>query len=454
MDNLTNMRAYFESGATQSYTYRLERLNKLKAAVIKYEQQIFDALYTDLRKSKEECYIAENGFLLTELTATINKLKGWMKHERVSTNLLNFPSKSFIMREPLGVVLIIGPWNYPFNLLMTPLVGAIAAGNCVVLKPSELAPATEAVMQLIIENTFDAKYIFYAKGDGATVVPKLMENFVFDHVFYTGSTAVGKIIYELAAKNLVPVTLELGGKSPCIIAADADVKTTAKRIAMAKFSNAGQTCVAPDYVLVHEQVKAEFIQIFKAITVQFVGANAQQSDGYGRIINQRQFERLEKYLTNGTILMGGHTDKADLYIAPTLLEVDDINAAVMQTEIFGPILPIISYNDDATAIHIIKKNKNPLALYIFTASTTTEQKWLQAIPAGGGCINNATLHLTNDKLPFGGRGASGTGSYHGKYSFDTFSHKKSILKSPTWFDPNLKYPPFTGKLNLFKKIMK
>ena len=454
MDNLTNMRAYFESGATQSYTYRLERLNKLKAAVIKYEQQIFDALYTDLRKSKEECYIAENGFLLTELTATINKLKGWMKHERVSTNLLNFPSKSFIMREPLGVVLIIGPWNYPFNLLMTPLVGAIAAGNCVVLKPSELAPATEAVMQLIIENTFDAKYIFYAKGDGATVVPKLMENFVFDHVFYTGSTAVGKIIYELAAKNLVPVTLELGGKSPCIIAADADVKTTAKRIAMAKFSNAGQTCVAPDYVLVHEQVKAEFIQIFKAITVQFVGANAQQSDGYGRIINQRQFERLEKYLTNGTILMGGHTDKADLYIAPTLLEVDDINAAVMQTEIFGPILPIISYNDDATAIHIIKKNKNPLALYIFTASTTTEQKWLQAIPAGGGCINNATLHLTNHKLPFGGRGASGTGSYHGKYSFDTFSHKKSILKSPTWFDPNLKYPPFTGKLNLFKKIMK
>ena len=454
MDNLTNMRAYFESGATQSYTYRLERLNKLKAAVIKYEQQIFDALYTDLRKSKEECYIAENGFLLTELTATINKLKGWMKHERVSTNLLNFPSKSFIMREPLGVVLIIGPWNYPFNLLMTPLVGAIAAGNCVVLKPSELAPATEAVMQLIIENTFDAKYIFYAKGDGATVVPKLMENFVFDHVFYTGSTAVGKIIYELAAKNLVPVTLELGGKSPCIIAADADVKTTAKRIAMAKFSNAGQTCVAPDYVLVHEQVKAEFIQIFKAITVQFVGANAQQSDGYGRIINQRQFERLEKYLTNGTILMGGHTDKADLYIAPTLLEVDDINAAVMQTEIFGPILPIISYNDDATAIHIIKKHKNPLALYIFTASTTTEQKWLQAIPAGGGCINNATLHLTNHKLPFGGRGASGTGSYHGKYSFDTFSHKKSILKSPTWFDPNLKYPPFTGKLNLFKKIMK
>ena len=454
MDNLTNMRAYFESGATQSYTYRLERLNKLKAAVIKYEQQIFDALYTDLRKSKEECYIAENGFLLTELTATINKLKGWMKHERVSTNLLNFPSKSFIMREPLGVVLIIGPWNYPFNLLMTPLVGAIAAGNCVVLKPSELAPATEAVMQLIIENTFDAKYIFYAKGDGATVVPKLMENFVFDHVFYTGSTAVGKIIYELAAKNLVPVTLELGGKSPCIIAADADVKTTAKRIAMAKFSNAGQTCVAPDYVLVHEQVKAEFIQIFKAITVQFVGANAQQSDAYGRIINQRQFERLEKYLTNGTILMGGHTDKADLYIAPTLLEVDDINAAVMQTEVFGPILPIISYNDDATAIHIIKKHKNPLALYIFTASTTTEQKWLQAIPAGGGCINNATLHLTNHKLPFGGRGASGTGSYHGKYSFDTFSHKKSILKSPTWFDPNLKYPPFTGKLNLFKKIMK
>jgi len=447
------MRTYFETGVTKPYDFRLQQLQKLKATVQKYEIEIFEALYKDLHKSKEECWITENGFFLSEIGVAIKKLSSWMKPEKVGTNLLNIPSSSFIMPEPLGVVLIISPWNYPFQLLLTPLIGAIAAGNCVVLKPSELAPATAAIIKIIIEETFEPAYIFYAEGDGATVVPELMNNFIFDHVFYTGSTAVGKSIYELAAKNLVPVTLELGGKSPCIVEADADIKTAAKRIAMPKFSNAGQMCVAPDYLLVHQSVKDELVSELKKVIHNFFGDDAQKSDYYGRIINEKQFTRLEKYLSNGKLLMGGRTDKANLFIEPTLLEINDVNDAVMQEEIFGPILPIIAFTEMKEALAIIKKNKNPLAMYVFTSSAEKEKQWLNTVPFGGGCINNATLHLTNHKLPFGGRGASGMGNYHGKFSFDTFSHKKAVMKTPTWFDLALKYPPYTGKLNLFKKAI-
>jgi aldehyde dehydrogenase (NAD+) len=448
------MRNYFDSGATKSYDFRKMQLQKLKAAVVAHEEEIYAALHKDLRKSKEECYVTENGFFLAEINNAIKKVNSWMKPQAVGTNLLNFPSKSFIISEPLGVVLIIAPWNYPFQLLMTPLIGAIAAGNCVVMKPSELAPATEAVMKKIIENTFEKKYILYTEGDGATVVPELMNNFIFDHVFYTGSTMVGKIIYELAAKNLVPVTLELGGKSPCIVEADVDTKLTAKRIAMPKFSNAGQMCVAPDYVLVHENVKDAFVQEMKNALVQFFGEDAQQSGFYGRIINERQFDRLEKYLSNGKILFGGKTNKADLYISPTLLEITNVNDAIMQDEIFGPILPIISFKTMEEAVAIIKQHKNPLAMYVFTKNSTKEKQWLNAVPFGGGCVNNASYHLTNHNLPFGGRGTSGMGNYHGKYSFDTFSHKKSIMKTYTWLDLFVKYPPFTGRLGFFKKIIR
>jgi aldehyde dehydrogenase (NAD+) len=454
MEQLEKMRAYFESGATQSYSFRKEQLQKLKAAVVALEEEIYAALHKDLRKSKEESYVTENGFFLAEINNAIKKLNNWMKPQRVGTNLLNFPSKSFIISEPLGVVLIISPWNYPFQLLMTPLIGAIAAGNCVVMKPSELAPATEAAMKKIIESTFDKNYILYASGDGATIVPELMNNFIFDHVLYTGSTAVGKIIYELAAKNLVPVTLELGGKSPCIVEADVDMKLTAKRIAMPKFSNAGQMCVAPDYVLVHESVKDNFVQEMKKALVQFFGEDAQQSGFYGRIINKRQFDRLEKYLSNGKILFGGKTDKTDLYIEPTLLEITNVNDAIMQDEIFGPLLPIIPFKTMEEAVAIIKQHKNPLAMYVFTKNSANEKQWLNAVAFGGGCVNNASYHLTNHNLPFGGRGTSGTGSYHGKYSFDTFSHKKSIMKTYTWLDLFVKYPPFTGRLGFFKKIIR
>jgi aldehyde dehydrogenase (NAD+) len=454
MEQLEKMRAYFESGATQSHTFRKEQLQKLKAAVVKHEEEIYTALHKDLRKSKEESYVTENGFFLAEINNAIKKLNRWMKPQSVGANLLNFPSKSFIISEPLGVVLIIAPWNYPFQLLMTPVIGAIAAGNCVVMKPSELASATEAVMKKIIESTFEKKYVLYTEGDGATVVPQLMNNFIFDHVFYTGSTMVGKIIYELAAKNLVPVTLELGGKSPCIVEADVDVKLTAKRIAMPKFSNAGQMCVAPDYVLVHESVKDALVAEMKKALVQFFGEDAQQSGFYGRIINERQFNRLEKYLNNGKILFGGKIDKADLFISPTLLEITNVNDAIMQDEIFGPILPIIPFKTMEEAVAIIKQHKNPLAMYVFTKNSSKEKQWLNVVAFGGGCVNNASYHLTNHNLPFGGRGTSGTGSYHGKYSFDTFSHKKSIMKTYTWLDLFVKYPPFTGRLGFFKKIIR
>ena len=454
MDNLIQMRNYFNTGITKSYSFRKEQLKKLQAAVKKYEAQLHTALYADLKKSPEECWVTETGFLLSEISNSLKHLKNWMAPETVSTNLLNMPSKSFVMQEPLGVVLIISPWNYPFQLLMTPLAGAMASGNCVVLKSSEFAPATSAIMKQMIEENFDKNYIQFVEGDGATVIPEMMNNFTFDHVFYTGSTTVGKIIYKMAAERLVPVTLELGGKSPCIVEDDANIKVTAKRIAFAKFSNAGQMCVAPDYVLVHHSKKQELIEAFKKVLPGFFGADAATSYEYGRIINEKQFDRLSGYLQQGKIVCGGNTDRSKLYIEPTIIEDVSLNAAIMKEEIFGPILPIIGFNTTEEAKTIIANNPNPLAFYVFTSDKAKEKDWLTSVPFGGGCINNTALHLTNHNLPFGGRGFSGSGQYHGKYSFETFSHKKAVMKTPTWFDPAIKYPPFKGKLKLFKMIIK
>ncbi len=454
MDNLIQMRKYFESGITKPYAFRKEQLKKLHDAVKKYENQLHEALYTDLKKSLEECWVTETGFLLSEVSNILKHLKGWMEPETVSTNLLNIPSKSFVMQEPLGVVLIISPWNYPFQLLITPLAGAMAAGNCAVLKSSEFAPATSAVMKQMIEETFDKNYIQFVEGDGAAVIPQMMNNFTFDHVFYTGSTTVGKIIYKMAAERLVPVTLELGGKSPCVVEEDADIKVTAKRIAFAKFSNAGQMCVAPDYVLVHHSKKQELIEAFKKTLPVFFGADASTSYEYGRIINEKQFDRLTGYLKQGKIVCGGNSNRGELYIEPTIMEDVSLDAAIMKEEIFGPILPIISFENSQEAKTIIANNPNPLAFYVFTSSKAKEQDWLTSVPFGGGCVNNTALHLTNHNLPFGGRGFSGSGQYHGRYSFETFSHKKAVMKTPTWFDPAIKYPPFKGKMKLFKMVIK
>jgi aldehyde dehydrogenase (NAD+) len=451
---LLAMRLFFETGATKKYEFRKKQLIALKKGVENYEQEIYDALYTDLKKSKEECWVTENGFLIAEINAAIHNLKSWMEADRATTNLLNLPSSSYVIHEPLGIVLIIGPWNYPLQLLFTPLVGAIAAGNCVVVKPSEFAPATSKVMKKIIEETFSKKFILFVEGDGATVVPQMMKDFSFDHVFYTGSTAVGRIIYQMAAEKLVPVTLELGGKSPCVVEFDANIKVAARRIAMTKFSNCGQMCVAPDYILVHASKKQELINELKKVIHDFFGDDAMQSENYGKMINEKQFYRVINYLKEGTILLGGKFNKEKLFIEPVLMDNVSLDSTVMKDEIFGPILPIISFTEFNEAKNIIDQNKNPLAFYVFTASKQKEKQWLEAIAFGGGCVNNASWHLTNHHLPFGGRGFSGSGQYHGKYSFDTFSHKKAIMKTPTWFDPSIKYPPFKGKLGLFKLVIR
>ncbi|TMI73449.1 MAG: aldehyde dehydrogenase [Bacteroidetes bacterium] len=454
IDQLAQLKRYFESGATLSYSFRRDQLKALKQSILNHEQDLYDALHADLKKSPEETWVTETGLVVAELNAAIKHLHRWMEPERVTTNLVNLPSGSRIMKEPLGVVLIIGPWNYPFQLLIIPLVGAIAAGNCVVLKASEYASATDVVMKTIIEEVFPREYILYVQGDGAAVIPPMMNGFRFDHVFFTGSTAVGRSIYKLAAEKLIPVTLELGGKSPCIVENDADIKVAARRISLTKFSNAGQMCVAPDYILVHASKKDELLQAMQHNLKQFFGEKAEENYNYGKIINEKQFDRLANYLSQGDIAYGGRTDKQKLFIEPTLLTNVPANATVMQEEIFGPILPIMPFNSHGEARAIINKNPDPLAFYVFTSSRKKEKEWLESTAFGGGCVNNASWQFTNHHLPFGGRGNSGIGQYHGKYSFETFSHRKSVLKTPTWFDPNVKYPPLKGRLKLFKWIIR
>ncbi|MGZ8551844.1 MAG: aldehyde dehydrogenase [Chitinophagaceae bacterium] len=453
-NQLIVMRQFFDSGITRTYAFRKDQLHKLRKSVLDHEQELYEALFTDLKKSPEETWVTETGFFISEINSAISNLQRWMQPERTATNLLNLPSSSYVLKEPLGTVLVIGPWNYPFQLLFTPLAGAMAAGNCVVLKPSEFAPATGAVMKRIIEENFAPGYILCVEGSGAEVVPQMMKDFAFDHVFYTGSTAVGKIIYKMAAEHLTPVTLELGGKSPCIVESDANSKVAARRIAVAKFSNAGQMCVAPDYVLVHESKKDELVEELKKTIHKFFGDKPEESYNYGKIINEKQFDRILSYLSQGTIVLGGRSDKEKLFIEPTILFNVSLEAAVMKDEIFGPILPVISFTTKDQAKAIISANPNPLAFYVFTSGKKKEKEWLESIAFGGGCVNNASWHLTNHNLPFGGRGFSGMGNYHGKYSFDTFSHKKAIMKTPTWFDPDIKYPPFKGKLKLFKWVIR
>jgi aldehyde dehydrogenase (NAD+) len=451
--SIENLRAYFLSGATQSYDFRLNQLKRLKKVVLESEKELYQALYADLKKTDEDAWATEVGFFLSELNDTIEHLKSWMQPNTVATNMVNQPSTSFTVQEPLGVVCIIAPWNYPFQLLFTPLIGAIAGGNCAVLKPSEFAPATAKVMGKIIDALFPDNYILYLEGEGATVLPPLLTENRFDHIFYTGSTAVGKIIYKYAAEQLVPVTLELGGKSPAVITSDANLRVAARRLASPKFSNAGQMCIAPDYVLVPTELKEELVkELIKAIQ-QFYGADAAASEHYGKIINERQWTRLTSYLSEGEIIYGGKSDKASLFIEPTIMTNIHEDANIMKDEIFGPILPIITYQSNEEALTVIQKNPNPLAFYVFTENKADEAYWLTNVPSGGACINNATMHITNHNLPFGGRGFSGTGAYHGKSSFNTFTHTKSVLKTPTFMDPSFKYPPYKGKGWLLKRLI-
>lgn len=450
---LLSLRNYFDSGVTRPYAFRRQQLQKLKAAILQYEEALYAALHADLKKSPEESWVTETGFLIGSINRTLKGLREWMQPERVPTNLVNFPSSSYILRDPLGVVLIIGPWNYPIQLLFTPLIGAIAAGNCAVLKASEFAPATAAIMRRIISETFPPNYILYTEGDGAKVVPGMMNHFRFDHVFYTGSTSTGKIIYRMAAEQLIPVTLELGGKSPAVVESDANIPVAARRITMTKFSNAGQMCIAPDYVLVHTSQKENLV---KALTENIKSFYTGPEGGYsyGKIINEKQFNRLTAYLKQGTILHGGKHEVSKLFIEPTIMENVPAGASLMKDEIFGPILPIIPFNTLEEARKIILNNPEPLSFYIYTSDRRKEKAWLESVAFGGGCVNNSSWHFTNHSLPFGGRGNSGLGQYHGRASFDVFTHRKAIMKTPTWFDPAMKYPPFLGKLKLFRWLVR
>ncbi len=451
--NINALKDYFNTGATQTYAFRLLQLERLKKAVMDSEKILYEALHADLKKTDEDAWATEVGFFLSELNHTIKHLQEWMQPKSVATNLVNMPSTSYTIQEPLGVVCIIAPWNYPFQLLFTPLIGAIAGGNCAVLKPSEFAPATAKVMAKIVDGLFPNNYMLYLEGDGATVLPPLLTENRFDHIFYTGSTAVGKIIYKYAAEKLVPVTLELGGKSPAVITADANLRVAARRLASPKFSNCGQMCIAPDYILVPTDLKDKLIKELIIAIQSFYGVDAEASEHYGKIINDKQWLRITSYLSEGEIIYGGKSNREKLFIEPTIMTGVHADAKIMQDEIFGPILPILTYTSKEEALAIIQKNPNPLAFYVFTENKVDEQYWLTNVPSGGACVNNATMHITNHELPFGGRGFSGTGGYHGKLSFDTFTHTKSVLKTPTWIDPSFKYPPYKGKAWLLKRLI-
>ncbi len=454
INSLLKLRSYYETGIARPYAFRIKQLKKLKAAIIKYEKEIEAALYADLKKSPEETYATETGLLLAELNTTIKHLRQWMQPERKSTNLVNLPSSCYIVKDPLGVVLIIGAWNYPLQLLLIPLVGAMAGGNCAVIKPSELSPATAALIEKILSEIFSSDYILTVQGNGAEVVPAMMISFRFDHIFYTGSILVGKSIYQLAAKDLISVTLELGGKSPAVIEADASLKATARRIVLGKFVNSGQTCIAPDYLLVHASIKDKLIGQMKSTIEDFYTNDPSASYSYSKIINERRFDKLLTYLQQGNILYGGNHDKAQLYIQPTLMDNVSLDSPLMTEEIFGPILPVFTFNTMEEAIGIVKRNADPLAFYLFTSSSQKEKEWVERVSFGGACINNAAWHFANHHLPFGGIRNSGIGVYHGQSTFEIFTHKKPVMKTPTWFDPDIKYPPFKGKLKLFKWVIR
>jgi aldehyde dehydrogenase (NAD+) len=449
---IQQQRHFFHSRQTYSYEFRLEQLQRLLAAILDAQAQIVAAVTADLGRPEFEAYI-ELG-TVAEIKDAIKRLRSWMKPQRVSTEFNVWPASAWVQPDPLGVVLIIGPWNYPFQLLIAPLIGAIAAGNCVILKPSELAPHCSKVITQIIKDTFDPSYIAVVEGGVEPTQQLLAEK--FDHIFFTGGTRVGKIVMQAAAQHLTPVTLELGGKSPCIVEPDVDITTAAHRIVWAKFLNAGQTCIAPDYLLVNRQIKAQLLTAIEATIAAFYGNGAHPSSDMARIVNDQQFSRLTGYLHNGTTLVGGTSDSASRYIAPTVLDQVDWTDPIMAEEIFGPILPVLDYDDLGEAIAQINARPKPLALYFFSRDRQKQQQILATTSSGGVCLNDAILQVATRNLPFGGVGDSGMGQYHGKVSFDVFSHQKSVLRRFFLLDRLLsswRYPPYKNKLQLIKKVV-
>lgn len=442
-------RKYFASGETKEVDFRINKLKKLKEVLILNEELIYEALKKDLKKSPTESYNTELGAIIEEINLAIKNIKNWTAKKKVSTPIILASSKSYILQEPYGLSLIIGAWNYPFSLSLCPLVGAIAAGNCAIVKPSEIAPNSSHTIAKIIKESFEEKYITAIEGDAKTVTLLLEKK--FDYIFFTGGITVGKIIAEAASKHLTPFTLELGGKSPCIVEESADIDIAAQRIVWGKFLNAGQTCIAPDYIVVNNKIKPQLNFALKKAIKRFYTEYPKESPDYPRIINKNHFERLER-LIQGNIIFGGEKDKKELYISPTIIDNVKWNDEIMKEEIFGPLLPILEYDSLPLAISEISNREKPLALYIFSESKQVQEYIIKNTSSGSVCINATILQTVNPNLPFGGVGNSGVGSYHGKYSFDTFSHSKSIMDKKHWPELNISYPPYGNKLRILKKI--
>ena len=432
--------------------FRKKSLELLLENIINYENDIIEALHQDFKKPAFEAVITETNYVISDLKETIKNIQYWAKPKKVSASLLNFPSSDYIYNDPYGNVLIISPWNYPFQLALCPLVAAVAAGNSVTLKPSENTPNTSLIIAKIIRETFDEKHVVAILGDAGMSQQLLKQR--WDYIFFTGSVNVGKIIAKIAAENLTPVTLELGGKSPVIVDETANIKLAAKRIVWGKILNAGQTCVAPDYVLVHQKVKKVFVENLKSEIKNALGDNPELSLDFARIINSKNWERQLQLIENQQIIIGGQSNRETLYLAPTLLDEPRLESLVMQEEIFGPILPIISYQSKSDINKIISSYEKPLSLYIFSEKKSFIDDILSKYSFGGGCVNDVVIHLANNNLPFGGVGNSGIGAYHGKLSFDIFSHKKSIVKRGNWLDLPLRYAPYGNKLKWVKKLLK
>ncbi|TSA26346.1 MAG: aldehyde dehydrogenase [Bacteroidetes bacterium] len=446
-------REFYHSRQTLDVRYRIRQLTTLRDLILAFEERIYEALWKDLRKSRFEVYTTEIGMVLSEISLHLRHIRRWSRPERVPSNqLIHFWSSGRIIRQPYGVVLIIAPWNFPFLLQLHPLVGAISAGNCAALKPSEYAPHTAAVVREMLSAGFPDAYISVHEGD-AGFSRKLLEG-KWDYIFFTGSQRVARLVMTAAAGNLTPVSLELGGKSPCIVESDANLQVAATRISWGKFLNAGQMCIAPDYLFVHTSVKEEFLSRLTEQIRRFFGDDPKQSIAYGRIITQEKTERLVQLLQQSTVLCGGEADPQDRYLAPTVVGNITPEHQLMQEEIFGPILPVLEYQSIDTVIAYINAGAKPLALYYFTEDKRKEKELLLRTSSGGACINDTLIHFANPRLPFGGVGESGIGRYHGKYSFETFSHRRSVMKKVTWIDIPLRYPPYGNRLKLIKRLLK
>ena len=451
---LKRQRNYLSSIGIIDVTDRIENLKKLKNSIKKYENNIINALNIDLGKPEFEAYSNEVGFVYSTIDYFIKNLKSWTKVKKVKNDAAQLPGKSYIYKSHYGAVLIIGPYNYPFQLLIEPLIGAISGGNTVILKPSEYATKTEAIVEKIIKETFDEKYIAVVTGDYK--VNSQLLDLEFDYIFFTGSVNVGKIVMEKASKHLTPVTLELGGKSPVIVDNTANLKVNAKRILWGRLTNAGETCVAPDYILAHEDIYEELIKEFENVIIEFYGQDIIRSKDFGRIINDRHMNRLNAILERdkNKITFGGEVDFEKRYISPTIIRDVTLEDAVMNEEIFGPIIPVIKYKNMEDIKYYISHHKNPLALYVFSEDENFSEDIINRFSFGGGCVNDTISHVASAYLPFGGIGSSGMGNYHGKASFDTFTHTKSIVKKSTKIDLKLVFPPYKDKIKLIKKVMK